>query len=128
MPTSTLLQEQHEAIKVKYDELKPLVEQFHEVERILRSYEALDSPSNGVTAPEQTSEAPRRRRGRRVGGPDRAKQFLTAVEHKPGATVTEIAAEIGDVVPNYLYRVRERLMEQGKIVEQGDGYKLAPSS
>jgi hypothetical protein len=76
-----------------------------------------------------TAAAPRRRRaargpgrprGRR-GGNTRANQALELVRGKPGITIPEIASAMG-IEPNYLYRVMPKLVSDGQIRRDGQGW------
>lgn len=80
------------------------------------------SSSNGATA------APRRRTTRRAGRPrgrrggnTRANQALALVREKPGITIPEIATSL-KIEPNYLYRVMPKLVEDGQVTREGQGW------
>ena len=75
------------------------------------------TPSNG------RRRAPRRAgrtRGRR-GGNTRANQALELVRSKPGITIPQIAEAL-KIAPNYLYRVMPKLVEDGQIKRDGQGW------
>jgi hypothetical protein len=61
----------------------------------------------------------RRRRARRGG--TRAEQAVKIVSAKPGATASEIAAQM-KIKPNYLYRVMADLQKDGRVSKRGKGY------
>lgn len=69
------------------------------------------------------SAAPGARRGRR-GGNTRANQALELVREKPGITIPEIAERMG-IEPNYLYRVMPRLVSDGQVRRDGQGWHPA---
>jgi hypothetical protein len=78
--------------------------------------------ANGVSA------APRRRTARRAGRPrgrrggnTRANQALALVREKPGITIPEIASSL-KIEPNYLYRVMPKLVEDGQVSRDGQGW------
>jgi hypothetical protein len=63
------------------------------------------------------------RRGRR-GGNTRANQALELVRGRPGITIPEIAKEM-KIEPNYLYRVMPKLVEEGQVKRDGQGWHPA---
>ncbi|MGI8414454.1 MAG: hypothetical protein ACR2QA_18590 [Solirubrobacteraceae bacterium] len=67
-----------------------------------------------------TGRRPGRPRGRRGGG-TRANQALELVRSRPGITIPEIAQEL-TIEPNYLYRVMPRLVTDGQIKRDGQGW------
>jgi hypothetical protein len=69
------------------------------------------------------SRRPGRPRGRR-GGNTRAKEALELVRSRPGITIPEIAAEL-KILPNYLYRVMPRLVDEGQVRREGQGWHPA---
>jgi hypothetical protein len=64
-----------------------------------------------------------RTRGRR-GGNTRANQALELVRSRPGITIPQIASAL-KIEPNYLYRVMPRLINDGQIKRDGQGYHPA---
>lgn len=66
---------------------------------------------------------PGRPRGRRTGN-TRANQALELVRNRPGITIPEIAQELG-IEPNYLYRVMPKLVGDGQVARQGQGWHPA---
>ncbi len=71
----------------------------------------------------RAARGPGRPRGRR-GGNTRANQALELVRGKPGITIPEIAQAMG-IEPNYLYRVMPRLVTDGQVRRQGQGWHPA---
>jgi hypothetical protein len=63
------------------------------------------------------------RRGRR-GGNTRANQALELVRSRPGITIPDIASAMG-IEPNYLYRVMPRLVAEGQVKRDGQGWQPA---
>ena len=84
--------------------------------------------SNGATstARKPTGRRPGRPRGRR-GGNTRANQALQLVKDKPGITIPQIADEL-KIEPNYLYRVMPKLVEDGSVKREGQGWHPAAAS
>jgi len=63
---------------------------------------------------------PGRPRGRR-GGNTRANQALELVRSQPGITIPQVA-EAMKIEPNYLYRVMPKLVSEGLITRDGQGW------
>ncbi len=121
-------------IDARIKELRPLVS---ELERLEEVKARLDAAAGSDRTGERRSSADGRRRGGagrgrgrpRKGQPTRAEDFLRIVGSTPGATVAEIAREMGGgVSPNYLYRVRDRLLDQGAIRQDGKGFVATDAS
>jgi Winged helix-turn-helix DNA-binding len=80
-----------------------------------------------------TQPTPRRTAGRRPGRPrgrsrggTRANQALELVRSTPGITIPQIAEKMG-IEPNYLYRVMPRLLSDGQVKREGQGWHPAGS-
>lgn len=67
-----------------------------------------------------------RPRGRRAGN-TRATQALELVRSKPGITIPEIAQSL-KIEPNYLYRVMPKLVEDGQVKRDGQGWHPAAAA
>jgi hypothetical protein len=81
--------------------------------------------SNGATASprRRSTRRPGRPRGRRSGN-TRGTQALELVRKRPGITIPQIAEEL-KIEPNYLYRVMPRLVQEGQIKRDGQGWHPA---
>ena len=66
---------------------------------------------------------PGRPRGRR-GANTRANQALELVRNQPGITIPQIA-EAMSIEPNYLYRVMPKLVSDGQVRRDGQGWHPA---
>jgi hypothetical protein len=78
-------------------------------------------PGSGTaTSRRRTGRRPGRPRGRR-GGATRANQALELVRSQPGITIPQIAEAL-KIEPNYLYRVMPRLVSEGQIRRDGQGW------
>jgi hypothetical protein len=79
-------------------------------------------PGSGTAtrARRRTARRPGRPRGRR-GGDTRANQALELVRSQPGITIPQLA-EAMKIQPNYLYRVMPRLVADGQILREGQGW------
>lgn len=75
------------------------------------------------TRARRTGRSPGRPRGRSGGG-TRANQALELVRSQPGITIPQIAEKMG-IEPNYLYRVMPRLLENGQVRRDGQGWHQA---
>ena len=63
---------------------------------------------------------PGRPRGRR-GGNTRSNQALDLVRAEPGITIPQIAEQL-HIEPNYLYRVMPKLVSDGLVKREGQGW------
>jgi hypothetical protein len=74
----------------------------------------------------RTGRGPGRPRGRRSGG-TRAAQALDLVRSQPGITIPQIAESL-KIEPNYLYRVMPKLVSDGEVKRDGQGWHPADKS
>jgi len=146
---SDFLKTKREEIAARLHELKPLVDEYHQLEaaaaalgealaglpaatRAARSARtaAAAAPKKKATAtkrrtPARTTRARKPvtggRRGRPRGSGTRALQTLELVKSKPGITIPEIASAMG-IKQNYLYRVLPGLEKDGKVKKQDRGW------
>jgi hypothetical protein len=81
---------------------------------------AAPTPTRRRTA---AARRPGRPRGRSRGG-TRANQALELVRSTPGITIPQIAEKMG-IEPNYLYRVMPRLLTDGQVKREGQGWHPA---
>jgi hypothetical protein len=88
-------------------------------------------PRAARAAAASATATPRRRSGRRPGRPrgrsrggTRANQALELVRATPGITIPQIAEKMG-IEPNYLYRVMPRLLTDGQVKREGQGWHPA---
>ena len=109
-------------------ELKPLVDEYHQLEAMVKKMAGRSDGASATTTRRPTGRrraAPRstngRRRGRPRGSGTRSAQALALVQAKPGITIPEMGKEMG-ITPNYLYRVLPELAKDGKVKKQGKGW------
>jgi CRP-like cAMP-binding protein len=124
------LEEKKREIDARMKELRPLVDEFHRLEKASAALEGVPA-SNSNTSSAPTRRARRRtstastsgtsRRGRPRGSGTRAKQALELVRSRPGITIPEIAESIG-IQQNYLYRVLPSLQKDGQVRKEGRGW------
>jgi len=81
------------------------------------------APTSRRRAPARRPGRPGRPRGRRSGN-TRANQALDLVRSRPGITIPQIAEAL-KIEPNYLYRVMPKLVEDGQVTRDGQGWHAA---
>jgi predicted HTH transcriptional regulator len=86
------------------------------------SHTPTSSTSNGHGG---RRRGPGRPRGRR-GGNTRSNQALNLVNEQPGITIPQIAEQL-KIEPNYLYRVMPKLVSDGLVRREGQGWHPAQS-
>jgi hypothetical protein len=70
--------------------------------------------------------SPGRPRGRRAGN-TRSNQALALVSEQPGITIPQIADQLS-IEPNYLYRVMPKLVSDGMVKRDGQGWHPAATN
>ena len=137
------LEETRAKIAERLKELKPLVDEYHQLEEAERALSGVRSsggassrsaaprarraPSSRASASSSSGSAAAtgaKRRGRPKGSGTRAKQAEELVKARPGITIPELAETMG-IKQNYLYRVLPSLREQGKVRKSGRGWHPA---
>ena len=117
-----------EQITQRLKELKPLVDEYHKLEAMVRKLAESDgarsSSGQSPTRRRSTRSTNGQRRGRPRGTGTRSAQAQALVEAKPGNTIPEMAKEMG-ITPNYLYRVLPELATDGKVKKAGKGWEPA---
>lgn len=81
--------------------------------------------SSTSTPRRRAGRKPGRPRGRR-GGNTRANQALELVRSQPGITIPQVAEAL-KIEPNYLYRVMPKLIEDGQVRREGQGWHAVTS-
>jgi CRP-like cAMP-binding protein len=126
------LDAKRDEINARVTELKPLVDEY---ERLRAAILALDGASattaaprrgngratNGSRARSVNANGTGRRRGRPKGSGPRAIAALELVRSNPGVTIAELAEKMG-IKRNYLYRVLDRLADDGLVRKDGAGW------
>jgi hypothetical protein len=106
-------------------ELKPLVDEYHQLEAMVQKLDGGGSATARRGGRRRsTRSANGRRRGRPRGSGTRSAQALALVQAKPGITIPEMGKEMG-ITPNYLYRVLPELAKDGKVKKSGKGWEPA---
>jgi hypothetical protein len=83
-------------------------------------------PSGNGSSRRTGARRPGRPRGRR-GGNTRSTQALELVRSQPGITIPQIAESL-KIEPNYLYRVMPKLVQEGKVSRDGQGWHPASAA
>ena len=124
---TNFLYEKRKEIDARLRELRPLVDEFHRLEK---ASAALAEVGNGSSAGTRRRRGPapsgggRRRRGRPRGSGTRSVQALELVKARPGITISELADAM-KIKANYLYRVMPTLEADGKVVKRDKGWHPA---
>ncbi|MEY2516171.1 MAG: hypothetical protein QOJ89_3529 [bacterium] len=129
------LEEKRREIGARLKQLEPLVDEYARLQAAVAALEGLTGPAPAAPArrprgrrpaarpaPQRTAAADGTRRGRPKGSGTRATEALVLVTANPGITISEIAAKMG-IKQNYLYRVLPGLVEDGRVVKDGRGWR-----
>ncbi len=128
------LTEQRTAIDKRLKELRPLYEEYLQLEQVKEALEGVGGGGGGGArrgpgrpAGSRTRRASsgngRRRRSRRGG--TRSDQVLKVIRENPGISVSEIGDRLNMKQKNYLYRVVGNLQSQGAVKKEGRGFSAA---
>src|SRR4051812_3849803 len=130
------LDEKRKEIQDRLNQLRPMVEEYRQLEAADAALSAIGNATSTSTATASAPAARRTRtpraaarprgtgrRGRPRGSGTRAAQALQLVRDRPGITIPELAEAMG-IQQNYLYRVMPGLAEQGKVTKSGKGWHL----
>jgi hypothetical protein len=133
------LDEKRKEIADRLKELKPLVDEYHQLEAAAGALDGVGGSTRTTTrkrpgrprgaATKTASKAAvrkpgrpaKRRAGRRKGSGTRAAEALSLVQGQPGITIPELAAKMG-IKQNYLYRVLPGLEQEKKVTKKGRGW------
>ena len=130
------LTEQRAALDKRLKELRPLYEEYLQLEKAKEALEGVGGATrrrgpgrppgsrNKTTARRASSGNGRRRRRGRRGG-TRSDQVLKVIRENPGISVSEIGDRLNMKQKNYLYRVVGNLQSEGAVKKDGRGFKAA---
>lgn len=123
---SDFLAKKRKEIDARLRELKPMVDEYRQLEQAAAALSGLDgrSAGSGRRAARGRRASTGRRRGRPRGSGTRAIQALELVKANPGIRISELADHMG-IKANYLYRVLPTLESEGKVKKDGRGWKPA---
>jgi hypothetical protein len=116
------LEEKRKEIDARLRELRPLVDEFNQLEKAAAALAGVGGGARPRTR--RAGAGPRRKRGRPRGSGNRAKQALELVRARPGITITELADAMG-IKANYLYRVMPTLQKEGQVKKRDKGWHPA---
>jgi hypothetical protein len=131
------LSEQVAALDNRLKELRPLYEEYLQLEKAKEALQGVGSPRrrgpgrppgsrNATSTTRRASSGNGRRRRRRGrGGVNRADQVLGVIRENPGISVSEIGDKLGMKQKNYLYRVVGNLQSEGAVKKEGRGFTAA---
>ena len=127
------LTNQRAAIDNRLKELRPLYEEYLQLEKAKEALEGVGVTarrgpgrppgSRSTTRRASSGNGRRRRRGRRGG--NRSDQVLKVIRENPGISVSAIGDKLGMKQKNYLYRVVGNLQSEGAVKKDGRGFKAA---
>jgi hypothetical protein len=117
------LDEKRKEIEGRLRELRPLVDEYNQLEKAAAALADVGAPSGSSR---RSNNGRRRRssggqRGRPRGSGKRALQAQELVSARPGITIPELAEAMG-IQANYLYRVMPTLQQDGKVRKRGKGW------
>jgi len=125
------LDEKRKEIDARLRELRPLVDEYHRLEKAAAALTGVGGTDRRPTGRRGGSGSNGRRRGagsgrrgRPRGSGKRALQAEELVSAQPGITIPELAEAMG-IQANYLYRVMPTLQEEGKVEKRGKGWHPA---
>jgi hypothetical protein len=125
---TNFLDEKRKEIDARLRELRPLVDEFHRLEKASAALAEVGSGSRQSTTRRRrgpaASSGGRRRRGRPRGSGTRSVQALELVRARPGITISELA-EAMNIKANYLYRVLPTLEAEGQVKKRDKGWHPA---
>jgi hypothetical protein len=115
-----------ERVTSRLNELRPLVDEYRELESAARRLGIdPDKPRTATANARRRSSAKRAPRRRRASsGPSRRDQVLALVQQRPGITVPELGTEL-EVDPTGLYRVVRGLESEGAVKKDGKAVRPA---
>ena len=127
------LEEKRKEIDARLKELRPLVEEYEQLEKAAAALAGVGGSGAGSARRRSSAASKGRRRntssgggrrGRPRGSGKRARQAQELVNAQPGITIPELADAMG-IQANYLYRVMPTLQKEGRIRKEGKGWHPA---
>ena len=116
------LDEKRKEIDVRLKELKPMVDEYHRLEKAAAALSGVGTTSSrGSSRRRRSSSNGSGKRGRPRGSGKRALQAQELVNAQPGITIPELADAM-NIQANYLYRVMPTLQSEGKVTKRGKGW------
>jgi ribosomal protein S25 len=118
------LEEKRKEIDARLRELRPLVDEFNQLEKAAAALAGVGGTRSTTTRARRSLSSGPRKRGRPRGSGNRAKQALELVRARPGITISELANAMG-IKANYLYRVMPTLQKEGQVKKRDKGWHPA---
>lgn len=118
MAEKSAVNQAEDLLESRLAELRPLVDEFHSVERTLLNIREEFAHGQIHHRPKAKSPTPRKRHRPMV---NRSNQFEELVTNEPGITVAQAAKRL-DIQPNYLYRIAKQLVDEGKLIKKDRAY------
>jgi ribosomal protein S25 len=118
------LEEKRKEIDARLRELRPLVDEFNQLEKAAAALAGVGGTRSTTTRARRSSSSGPRKRARPPGSGNRAKQALELVRARPGITISELANAMG-IKANYLYRVMPTLQKEGQVKKRDKGWHPA---
>jgi hypothetical protein len=118
------LDEKRKEIDARLRELRPLVDEFHRLEKASAALAEVGNGSQPSRRRRSRAGGGRRRRGRPRGSGTRSIQALELVRTRPGITISELADAM-NIKANYLYRVMPTLEAEGQVKKRNKGWHPA---
>jgi len=117
------LDEKRKEIDVRLKELRPMVDEYHRLEKAAAALSGVGTSSSrrGSGRRRRSSSSGTGKRGRPRGSGKRAIQAQELVNAQPGITIPELADAM-NIQANYLYRVMPTLQSEGKVTKRGKGW------
>ena len=117
------LDEKLKEISARLRELRPLVDEYHRLEKAQEALTGVDGAGR-QTRRRTATRGRARGRGRPRGSGTRSKEALELVRTRPGITIAQMADAMG-IKANYLYRVMPTLEAEGQVVKRDKGWHPA---
>jgi hypothetical protein len=121
---TNFLDEKRKEIDARLRELRPLVDEFHRLEKASAALAEVGNGSRTTRRRGSGGGGGRRRRGRPRGSGTRSVQALELVRARPGITISELADAM-KIKANYLYRVMPQLEADGQVKKRDKGWHPA---
>jgi len=121
---TNFLDEKRKEIDARLRELRPLVDEYHRLEKASAALAEVGDGSRPARRRRGSAAGGRRRRGRPRGSGTRSVQALELVRARPGITISELADAM-NIKANYLYRVMPTLESDGQVKKRDKGWHPA---
>lgn len=108
-----LIEKTRTEFRTRLTELRPMVDEHNEIERLLNVLDGKDGAQRLGRPAMESGATQRSSNGNRKG------EFLKVVEDNPGISTSEAAKIMGLDKPNYLFRLKRQLVDDGKMVDSG---------